>query len=164
MNGNYLVALMQLSGGIDPFPWKFAILSTLFCISTATLLWSLYKGNESMKVTSLLAILLLIGVSLSGCAGGKLKEVSTVDLDLAITQAQAAGDTQAVKCFTEVKAFIGTGIPTVEVKGVFSALETARIGRRAVDEGIPEQLHIDCSPLIVDARMTLVKLGLLTRF
>lgn len=118
-----------------------------------------------MKVTSLLAILLLIGVSLSGCAeNNKLRQVSTVDLDLAITQAQAAGDTQAVKCFTEVKAFIGTGIPTVEVKGVFSALETARIGRRAVDEGIPEQLHIDCSPLIVDARMTLVKLGLLTRF
>lgn len=147
-----------------PFPWGIIFFGLCYAAIFALWLFAYFKENEAMKVTAILMFVLLALGSLTGCAGGKLKEVSAVDLDLAIAQAQAAGDTQAVLCYTEVKAFIGTGIPQVEVKGVFSALETARIGRRAVDAGVPESLHIACSPLIVDARLTLIKLGLLTRF
>lgn len=121
-----------------------------------------------MKVTSILIGLMLIG--LAGCstqlvqgeAKSKLAVVTMEDLDVAIASAQAENDPQAVTCYTEVKAWVNSHPSGTSVKGVFSAFEAARLVRRRVDLGIPESLHNACAPLIVDANVTLVKLGLIS--
>lgn len=96
-----------------------------------------------------------------GAAESSLEKVTAADLDGAIAAAQAGGDIQAVACFTEVKNFTGNMPAHADVKGVFSAWEGARLLRRRIGDGVPEALHNACAPLLIDARITLLKLGVI---
>jgi hypothetical protein len=161
----------------EPFPWAIYILGGLIVAEVLLVLWLTFKGDEMQKyrATSLMATILLIAAlaAIAGCATvagtlpvqgaaeNQLEKVTKVDLDSAIAQATAAGDDQAVKCFTLVQDFVGKGAPAADIKGVFSAFEATRLLRKRVDTGVPEDLHIACAPLILDARVTLVKLGLI---
>lgn len=130
-------------------------------------------GFVRLHMLPLLIVCALVAGCLSGCATvagsspaqgaaeDQLEKVTKADLDSAIAEASAAGDDQAVKCFTLVQDFVGKGAPAADIKGVFSAFEATRLLRRRVDTGVPEELHIACAPLILDARITLVKLGLI---
>jgi hypothetical protein len=108
---------------------------------------------------------LFLAVTLAGCgtlSGTKLAAVTEADADAAIAEATTGNDPQGVLCWTAVKTFIATGGTTVQLKGVFSDIEAARLLRRHIQMGTPagEAVHNACSPLVTDANVTLVKLGL----
>jgi predicted small secreted protein len=96
-------------------------------------------------------------------AGSQLQKITGPDLDAAIAEATAGNDPQGVLCFTAVKTFLAAGGTTTELKGVFSDFEAARLLRRRIQMSTPEReaMHNACAPLVVDANVTLAKLGLI---
>ena len=122
---------------------------------------------------SFLAVLFLT-LLMSGCAtvagtgaaqnaaGNQLQKITEADLAAAIQDAADHNDSQAVLCYTEIQKLVGKGLPTSNIKGVLSTFEAARLLRRNIQGGVvPDALHNACAPLIVDANITLVKLGLI---
>ena len=99
--------------------------------------------------------------TVSGASENSLSKITAADLDAAIKEATDNNDPQAVLCFTEVQKFIGKGLAAPQLKGVFSTFEAARLLRRSIQSNDREALHIACAPLIVDANVTLAKLGLI---
>lgn len=121
-----------------------------------------------MKMLRCVVVLMAMMTAVAGCAmtdtkaGDKLRTVTVADLEAAKAQADATNDPQASLCYSKVIDFVNArGVTTGDVRGVFSAFQTARSLRRGVDQGIPEDLHNACAPLVVDAHITLLKLGLI---
>lgn len=120
-------------------------------------------------------------VMLAGCATGapgtepqslsdalaRLGNDAVVDLDAADAIAVGAGDEIAHACYPTLKDFIvsklGTSSPTLgQVKGVFSAFETARVTRMKVEGGapaLPVKLKLACAALVQDERMFALRLA-----
>lgn len=117
----------------------------------------------------LISILLLGIVALTGCAGiestiqADLQKVSAIavpDLQAALADATAHGDTAASNCYTTLLAVIQSNpihMPTI--KGVASAFQAGRdaIGGTGVNE-IAKRINIGCAALFVDANFALAKL------
>lgn len=116
-------------------------------------------------VLSLLLSFLLGGCAALGVPGiqsPELAKVTRSDLDAAIAISTAGGDKIAANCFTVLRDYLTpTTAPTTTlpaVQGVFSALAAVRNARRAVDRGVPENVHVACSPLVVDSQLVIVRL------
>ena len=97
---------------------------------------------------------------LGGCAfSPNLRDYTAGDLNAAIALAQ--DDPDAAACYTAIlKSQDGKRTVDVKIEGPVSAFQKARNLRRGLDAGIPPDVHRKCAVLIVDARRTLVRLGL----
>lgn len=73
------------------------------------------------------------------------------DVDAAIKIAQEAKDPVAEACFKAIRNHTGDAQPGTVVKGVVSAYAAARAKVRDAKAGLADDVHVACSPLIVDA-------------
>ncbi len=103
-------------------------------------------------------------LGLAGCAvlpGVQNEELATFtrdDLNAAISIAQAGGDDVAANCYTQIRDhYTVVQGPAIEIKGLFSAHAAARQARRAAQAGVPEPVHLACSPLVVDAQSFVIR-------
>lgn len=123
-----------------------------------------------MKKVAIIALF-----ALAGCVGTfnpqAVKPVSGVDaalkmslvqrdLTAAANSAQVAGDKVGFDCFSALQVFVNQRLatPRPQVAGVFSTIEAARIGVAKVEQGIPEDVHVKCAPVIIDAQTVLIRL------
>lgn len=97
---------------------------------------------------------------LGGCAFSQgLRDYTAGDLKAAISLAE--DDPDATACYKAIlKSQDGRTTVDVTIEGPVSAFQKARNLRRGLDAGIPPDVHRKCAVLIVDARRTLVRLGL----
>lgn len=80
------------------------------------------------------------------------------DVAAAIQTAQASGDAVAAECFKAIRNHTAVEAGAV-VKGIVSAYAAARVAARAARAPLAEDVHIKCSPLVVDAGTFASKLG-----
>ena len=96
-------------------------------------------------------------VFMSGCASVQAQQPSLgtllgADLDAAISIAQANGDSVAAGCYTALKNNLPKASQQpIAPAGVVSGFELARLGINKLNVGVPSEVHIACSPLVVDA-------------
>ena len=88
-------------------------------------------------------------------AEGKLADFTQADLEAAKADADAHNDVIASTCY----AYILTVLPVItqnaqdqDVKGVFSAFQKARNIIKRGQEGISDELTLNCGPLYLDAK------------
>lgn len=119
--------------------------------------------SDSCMRPALLAITL--SALVSGCASGGLNDVKMLvredvqrAMEIAIATQDAAGQACAGAILNHLNAAAATTIPTPN--GAFSAFMEARELRRKFSAGSDEGIHNACAPLILDAEITLTKLGL----
>lgn len=110
-------------------------------------------------------LLLLLG----GCVQGEVDTqdqveaataVVTADLRVALADADAHADRAASQCYRALLERIET-LPdrtAGPVVGAISAFQKTRNARRAVDAGVPEEVHIACAAVVADARATTLRL------
>jgi hypothetical protein len=81
------------------------------------------------------------------------------DLQAALAIYQAAGDTAGVNCMQAIIAAQPqlSALTNLQVSGAFSAFAAARVRTEALKKGIPENVHIACAPLVVDANTVLLR-------
>ena len=131
------------------------------------------------RIASLVAALALLG----GCATvdmpqhpapqsfgeaiASIKGDTVIDLNAADAIAVAHGDAIAHACYPVLAKYVGdgTGTATVDqIKGAVSAFEEARVTRRGVEaggRGIPDELKIACSPLLLDEQNFIIRMAAL---
>lgn len=123
-----------------------------------------------MKLATLLFAAIL---ALSGCAafnqpgasGGKsLADITVADLDAAIAMAKAGNDPDAQACYESLKSHVADGSLNVQPAGVISGFEAVRLAARTVNGGVPHDTHVACAPVLVDANVWLVRLGVRAAF
>ena len=85
---------------------------------------------------------------LAGTTG--LIRFSAEDVDAAITIAQQAQDPVAEACFRAIRKHTDQEIDPI-IKGIVSAYAAARAKVREARAGLAADVHVACSPLIVDA-------------
>lgn len=116
---------------------------------------------------SILTITVLV-VLLSGCAtqialqDPATRELTRADAEVAQHIAEADGDVVAATCWKTLILYLqpassGEPIKTIGVLSEFQRLRMLR--RHAEDRAVPEDVHVACSPLVVDAQGTLLKFG-----
>lgn len=106
-------------------------------------------------IRGLIFILLLTGCATVGekvLFAGTTGDVrfSAEDVDAAIVIAQQAKDQVAEACFRAIRKHVDEE-PDMVVKGVVSAYAKARVRVRENKAGLAPDVHVACSPLIVDA-------------
>jgi len=111
-------------------------------------------------------IALLAAVWLSGCATSAalrdpdVREFARADVERARDIATAAGDTVAQHCWETLLPYAAADSPlSLEAVGVASEFQRLRTLRIRSDRGVPEDVHIACAPLVVDAQRTLLTIG-----
>ena len=119
----------------------------------------------------LAAVLLAAALVVTGCASaasgitgakGEVLAFAKADLERARAIAVAADDVAGVACATALLKHVPDGGAAVlEPSGVFSVFMKARALRRTLSAGVNEEIHIACAPLILDAQVTVAKLGLM---
>lgn len=112
--------------------------------------------------------ILLLCVLLAGCAtvGETALKAGTTgsvrfeaeDVDAAIRIAQDAKDTVAESCFKAIRGHLDQPAKP-DIKGVVSAYALARATVRNAQAGLASDVHVACSPLVVDAAQFQVRLG-----
>lgn len=120
-----------------------------------------------MKSLLLAGALLLV---LSGCAtvGERALTAGTTgsvrfaaeDVDAAIAIAIQAQDTVAEACFRAIRKHVDVDQGAAVVKGIVSEYAAARGRIRESRAGLAPDVHVACSPLIVDAGTFASQLGL----
>lgn len=113
---------------------------------------------------------LVAAALLSGCAtiGEQALTAGTTgsmrfaaeDVDAAIAIAEQAQDAVAEACFRALKNHAANQSAPV-VKGVVSAYAAARARARDARAGLTADVHVACSPLIVDSETLFSRLGIL---
>lgn len=114
-------------------------------------------------------ISLVAALVLSACAsvGDKVLTAGTTgsvrfgseDVDAAIVIAQQTQDTVAEACYRAIRKH--TDAPASMVtKGIVSTYAAARAKVREARAGLAEEVHVACSPLVVDAGTFASRLGL----
>mgnify|MGYP001591743830 CR=1 FL=1 len=124
-----------------------------------------------VRSTNIVLILLALVIGLVGCAtvpieqGGTglsaLQTFTKADLAQASAIATAGGDTIAAACYDALNKHIGAIQERPAIKGVFSLYETARLGIAKIRGGVPQDVHVACAPIVLDAQHTLIRLGLI---
>jgi hypothetical protein len=97
----------------------------------------------------------------------QLASFTAADLKQASDNAKASGDLTGQMCWDTLAKYVGTGtlanVP--QIKGGASAFQAVRDVRRGIDSArtnpVLEDINRGCAPLITEARITLIKLGLL---
>ena len=115
-----------------------------------------------------LLLIALVGL-LAGCASvgeGVLKAGTTgtvrfspEDVDAAILIADNAKDAIAGACFKAIRKHLDVPASPV-TRGIVSAYAAARVAARAARAPLAEDVHVACSPLVVDAGTFAGRLGL----
>lgn len=125
-----------------------------------------------MHKLKIVLLIFIVGL-LAGCAtsGERVLQAGTTgavrftaeDVDAAIAIAQQAQDPVAEACFRAIRKHTDQGIDPV-VRGAVSAYAAARVRTRQLRAGLAPDVHLACSPLIVDSGSFLSSFrGLLTR-
>jgi hypothetical protein len=110
-------------------------------------------------------LLLLLG----GCVQGDLDTqdqvvavtgVVAADLRVALADADVHADRAASQCYRALLERVEalpdrTAGPVV---GAISAFQKVRNARRAIDAGVPDDVHIACAALVADSRVTTLRL------
>ncbi len=94
-------------------------------------------------------------------AQASIGQITQADLTNAISIARANNDTAGVNCLTALQAHLPTATTLPKVNGVFSAYELARVKVAAFQNGVPQDVHIACAPVVLDAQGVLLKLGVI---
>lgn len=117
-----------------------------------------------MKIVIVTLLLLLSGcasigerVLVAGTTG--MVRFQAADVDAAIVIAQKAGDTIAEACYRAIRKHVDQEFK-LEVVGPVSAYAAARVRIREYRAGLAPEVHVACSPLVVDARTFASRLGL----
>lgn len=127
-----------------------------------------------MKYLIILSLLMLGGCStISGlfkkpvtanpvqAAQTQIAQITQADLTNAITIAKANNDVAGVNCLTALQAHLPAATTLPKVNGAFSAYELARVKIAAFQNGVPQDVHIACAPVVLDAQGVLLKLGVI---
>ncbi|MDE3023908.1 MAG: hypothetical protein KGI54_18985, partial [Pseudomonadota bacterium] len=94
-------------------------------------------------------------------AQANIAQITQADLTNAISIAKANNDIAGVNCLTALQAHIPNSVNIPKVNGVFSAYELTRVKVRAFQNGVPQDVHIACAPVVLDAQGVLLKLGVI---
>ena len=118
-------------------------------------------------VIAILLALLSAGCASSGEAILKAGTAGSVrfqpaDVDAAIKIAVQAKDTVAEGCFRAIRKHVDQEFK-VETVGPVSAYAASRVRIREARAGLAPEVHVACSPLIVDAGTFASRLGLVFR-
>lgn len=110
-----------------------------------------------------------LAAALAGCAsvGERVLDAGTSgsirfsaeDVDAAIAIAQQAKDPVAEACFRAIRKHTDREIDPI-VKGIVSAYAAARARLREARAGLAEDVHVACSPLIVDSATFMRSFGI----
>lgn len=116
-----------------------------------------------MKFLIVIAMLALVGCATVGervLQAGTTGSIrfSAEDVDAAIVIAQQAQDPVAEACFRAIRKHVDQTVDPV-VKGVVSAYAASRARIREVRAGLAAEVHVACSPLIVDLGTFSSRLG-----
>jgi hypothetical protein len=95
-------------------------------------------------------------------AAQSVSSITGADLDAAVGIATANGDTIGAACYTALKKHLGEAPAQPAVAGVFSAFEVARTKVNTFAAGVPQDVHIACAPVVLDAQATLLRLGVIS--
>ena len=87
---------------------------------------------------------------------------SAEDVDAAIVIAQNAKDAVAEACYRAIRRHVDVA-PNAVTRGVVSSYAAARVAVRAARAPLAEDVHVACSPLVVDAGTFASRLGLTFR-
>lgn len=132
----------------------------------------------------LLSCLFAVGATLGGCATGglfgakatagveddeetlgaidKLQQITIDDLAAARKMATDNGDPAGAACYGALSDRFNRDVhKKPEIKGIFSAYEMLRLGIHKPKDDLNDPVHIACAPLVVDARRTLLRLGVI---
>ncbi len=90
-----------------------------------------------------------------------LAQFTLADLTAARAYAESHHDVAVVNCTTVLMRYVGQAAEEPPTVGVFSAYAKARVKVERFKDGVPEDLHIACAPLVIDARLMLVRLAAL---
>lgn len=90
-----------------------------------------------------------------------LSSIATADLETAALQADADGDQVGAACWRAMQAWLGSRPPAPKVVGAFSAIQAARSATRRISAGVPQDVHVKCAPLVLDAQAVALRLGLI---
>ncbi len=130
------------------------------------------------RLQSFLFLIIAAVLALAGCAGvptqtspgeqsaaqsplSSLANVAAADLDTAAKQADADGDAVGAACWRAMQTWLGNRPAAAHVVGAFSAIQAARSARLRVASGVPTDVHVKCSPVVLDAQGVALRLGLL---
>ena len=115
------------------------------------------------------ALFVIVVLLFAGCAsvGEKVLKAGTTgsvrfapaDVDTAIKIAQQAKDTVAEACFQAIRKHVDQQFK-IETVGPVSAYAAASVRIRESRAGLAPEVHIACSPLVVDAGMFASQFGL----
>lgn len=106
-------------------------------------------------------LLLGLTILLVGCAvipgpdavldlRGEVKAKLLEDIDAAHAAAVAYGDALGALCYPVLREYVAQDRPPIEVKGLISAYERARILRLSIQQGFPLELQVACAPVLRD--------------
>ena len=90
-----------------------------------------------------------------------LKAIKLEDLKAADARAVAANDQIGHACYPVLIKYVDQGLPGVTggVAGVFDAFEAARLGANQFQAGLPDDLRLGCSALVMDVQALALRLG-----
>ena len=99
---------------------------------------------------------------LVGCATlpAQFRDLAGTDVQRGLDIAKAANDPAGIACAEAILKHLPAEVAAPAPTGPFSAFMAARELRRTATTGIPEAIHMACAVLIVDAELTLGRLGL----
>ena len=88
-----------------------------------------------------------------------LQKITVADLEAATARAIAGGDQMGAQCYPVLEKYVVQGLPGMEkLAGAFDAFESARLGRKSFQSGIPDDLRMGCAALFMDERAFVLKL------
>lgn len=105
----------------------------------------------------------LLALALCACAGSNggasLPDIITkADAEAALAIAQQSDDKLAAVCFQYWTLHADDPHTIPSPVGPLSAYAEARVLRRKVQAGIPEELQLACGPVIMDSRQNVIRL------
>ena len=108
-----------------------------------------------MRILIIVALLALVGCATVGervLQAGTTGSIrfSAEDVDAAIVIARQAQDPVAEACFRAIRKHVDQTVDPV-VKGIVSAYAASRARIREARAGLAADVHVACSPLIVDS-------------
>lgn len=115
-----------------------------------------------MRRAIVMAALLLTGCASVTPTVDNVKRFVRDDVVRAKEIATAAKDQAGADCADAILAVLpAEGVAALTPIGALSGFMAVREARRKVGGGVDETVHVKCAALILDAEMTLAKLGLM---
>ena len=126
------------------------------------IIYFIVQTRRHMKIVLLLLLPFLYACATSPLSTARgdihdllasLHSVTAKDLDAATARAQAGGDAIGAACYPILKKYLGMGREGEDqIAGAFDAFEKARLARKSIPLGIPDDLRLGCAALVQDER------------